>query len=95
MAGLKFVGAIPSITSIAYPGTVGKYHKFEINFHLNPYDYEQIDAWAELVSPSGKVSKVYGFYYEGFHKLDDGACPSYEILEPSGEEVWKVRFSPQ
>ncbi|MBK9450043.1 MAG: DUF5060 domain-containing protein [Bacteroidetes bacterium] len=92
------VCAAPSISNIVFPNTIGKYQKFEISFDLgtynNPYDYDEIDCWAEFVSPSGKVSKVFGFYYEGYLKTDDGAATSNEILVPTGGNHWKFRFSP-
>jgi Domain of unknown function (DUF5060) len=90
--------ALPHFTQINFPEAVGKYNKLEVSFqlnaYLNPYDYEQIDVWAEFTAPSGKSVKVYGFYYEGYRKLDDGAPTSDEILAPDGQQGWKVRFSP-
>ncbi len=93
------VCAAPNISNIVFPNTIGKYQKFEISFDLgtynNPYDYDEIDCWAEFVSPSGKVSKVFGFYYEGYLKTDDGAATSNEILVPTAGDHWKFRFSPR
>ncbi|HEX2900225.1 MAG TPA: DUF5060 domain-containing protein, partial [Bacteroidia bacterium] len=92
------VWATPNLTNISFPSTVGKYHKFEVNFdlnqYLNPYDEEQINVWAEFISPSGKPFKAYGFYYEDWQKVDDGAPDSDEILIPTGQHGWKIRFSP-
>jgi hypothetical protein len=92
------IEATPAFLDINFPETVGKYLKFEVDFELNdypnPYNPDQIDTWGEFVSPAGKLYKVYGFYYEGYDKLDDGAPTAYEILAPSEEENWKIRFSP-
>ncbi len=94
----QLLSATPTITNLQFPATVGRYQKFEINFDLNayfnPYDDEQIDLWAEFKSPSGKDFKVFGFYFEGYDKLDDGAFTSYEHLNPNGMNSWKIRFSP-
>jgi hypothetical protein len=98
LSSMGILPATPLITNVQFPAAIYKYQKFEVDFdlntYLNPYDFEQIDLWAEFISPSGKRAKVFGFYYEGYHKLDDGAYTSYEILAPSGENSWKIRFSP-
>jgi hypothetical protein len=49
---------------------VAQYEKLELNVDLkatfdNPFDPEQIDLSAEFTSPSGKVTKVWGFYNPG------------------------------
>jgi hypothetical protein len=49
------------------PTSVGLYEKFELVVHLeatysNPFDPEQVDLWAEFTSPSGKVTKIWGFF---------------------------------
>ncbi len=56
--------------------TVKKYEKFELRLELknvgieNPYDPEDIDVYAFFTSPSGKKTKINGFYddYEGADK---------------------------
>jgi hypothetical protein len=63
------IAAPPAIRSAqpSTPASVGLYEKFELAVDLeaaytNPFDPDQIDLWAEFTSPSGKVSKIWGFY---------------------------------
>jgi hypothetical protein len=97
LACLK-IGATPIISNVSHPNSVGRYEKFEIDFelnpYLNPYDFDEIDVWAEFTASSGKISKVFGFYFDEWLKIDDGAPTSDEILVPTGQYGWKIRFSP-
>lgn len=50
---------------------VGRYDKFELQVDLqadfeNPYDPDQLDLSAEFTAPSGKVTRVFGFYNPSF-----------------------------
>jgi hypothetical protein len=49
---------------------VAEYEKLELNIDLkatfdNPFDPDQVDLSAEFTAPSGKVTKVWGFYNPG------------------------------
>ncbi|MCU0916052.1 MAG: DUF5060 domain-containing protein [Planctomycetes bacterium] len=63
------LAAAPVVHS-ARPSTsepVGLYGKCELRIDMdatytNPFDPEQIDLWAEVTAPSGKVQKIWGFY---------------------------------
>lgn len=37
-----------------------------ITSKYNPYDYNQIDVYAEITSPSNVITKVYGFWYRDY-----------------------------
>ncbi len=99
--------ADPGIDSIQENiNTVGRYEKFEITLEVeakfsNPYDPEDIDLSAQLISPSGKNYKVNGFYFQNYKRTgnsgmnaDKNTCIIKEILEPQGKPVWKIRFTP-
>jgi hypothetical protein len=50
---------------------VGRFEKFELQVELradfeNPYDPDQLDLTAEFKSPSGKATRVAGFYNPGY-----------------------------
>lgn len=57
----------------------------------NPFDPRQIEVDGVFRSPAGKELTVPGFLYRQYgRKLESGR----ELIEPAGEPVWKVRFSP-
>lgn len=61
-------GELPHVEVISTNATqVGLYEKFEAVFLLhatyqNPYDPDEIDVRARLISPSGKTWEIFGFY---------------------------------
>ncbi|NQT50950.1 DUF5060 domain-containing protein, partial [bacterium] len=56
----------------------------------NPFDADDVRLDAQVVSPSGRVWSVPGFYYKPFvRRLDKNT----EILEPDGEPRWQVRLA--
>lgn len=83
------------IADLTFPGNVEAYTRFEISFavrgqYSNPFDPEEIDVYAEFVTPLGNVS-IPAFYYQNYtRKLYGGK----EILVPLGDPLWKVRFTP-
>jgi len=78
------------------PKEVARYGAIELTLDLratcdNPFDPEDIDVHAEFTSPAGKAVRVNGFLFQPFaRRLQDGA----ERIEPAGEPVWKLRFTP-
>ena len=76
--------------------TVACYDKQEFTLEMtgswtNPYDPEQIDLMATLMSPSGKTIRVPGFYYWPFTRQQ---TENHEQLTPGDKPQWKVRFTP-
>ncbi len=75
---------------------VPRYETVELTLDLsasyeNPFDPEDIDVHALFTSPTGKQIQVNGFLDQPFNRrLEDNA----EKIEPAGEPVWKVRFTP-
>jgi len=97
-----------SISSISEIASVAKYDKEEITFNLTtsavnpqlPYDLsaptgvngaEGVSVDAIFTSPSGKVWSQPGFYYQIF---DDQIKNNSAWFYPTGQAVWKIRFSP-
>lgn len=88
--------AQPKINGLTFPSSVNLFDLYEITFQLgsyaNPYDPEVIDVYAEFTAPDGRVSKVNGFYYEGYRFEE---YKGYEKSQPdSRNNGWKVRFTP-
>lgn len=58
---------------------------------LNPFDPREIEVKATFESPSGKRSRVDGFFYQSFTRMLEG---DKERLAPIGRPEWRVRFTP-
>lgn len=93
---ITFGYAQPRISGLTFPSSVNLFNLYEITFQLgtytNPYDPAVVDVYAEFTAPNGKVSRVNGFYYEGyrFEKYHD-----YEKAYPeTRNNGWKIRFTP-
>jgi len=76
--------------------TVPRGGKFEITFELsrsyeNPYDPNEIEVWGVFRSPSGRVARVPGFFYQGYART---LVRKVERLIPTGAPQWKIRFAP-
>ena len=74
---------------------VGRYETFEITFDLtqtysNPFDPRVIDVTARFVAPSGKVTVVPAFFYQGYRRAKS---EGQERLTAVGRPEWKVRFT--
>lgn len=80
-----------------YPGgKVPRFSKFEITLSLdrtytNPFDPHEIQVDGYFTSPEHAISVQPGFYYQAYQmtRIDD-----QENYTPSGNPVWKVRFTP-
>ncbi|MGZ9165446.1 MAG: outer membrane protein assembly factor BamB family protein, partial [Anaerolineales bacterium] len=101
-------GSKITVTGITDLGPVAKYDKQEITFRVNtsasnpqlPFDPDAprginglagVSIEGVFVSPSGKKWAQPGFYYQIFDdQVKDGSAWFY----PTGQAVWKVRFSP-
>lgn len=90
--------------------TVARYQKFELSLELSrqfasdsflPYYYYDpsdpnqdpngISVDATFVSPSGKQIAVPGFYFQDFIRSQ---ANNDVVMTPTGNPLWKVRFSP-
>ncbi|MCK9554555.1 cellulase family glycosylhydrolase [bacterium] len=86
--GIGSSDKVPVITAVSLSkDTIGWREKLEIDISLdseieNPFDYDEITVFAELISPENKKIRAEGFLYD--------------IQKPDTEEklIWKVRFSP-
>ncbi len=56
----------------------------------NPFDASDIALDARVTLPGGKVRSVPGFLYRPFDRKEE---QSREVLLPSGEPSWRVRFA--
>ena len=85
--------AQPVINSINPSGSaVEQYGKLEIELDItaiftNPYDYDQIEVWADFTAPDSQIIRVDGFFMEDFILNANGS------LTPDGEG-FKIRFAP-
>ncbi len=88
--------AQPKFNGLTFPTNVNLFDLYEISFQMgtygNPYDPAVIDVYAEFTAPNGKVSRVNGFYFEGysFEKYKGYEKPKAE----SRSNGWRVRFTP-
>ena len=97
-----------AVSNITDSGSVAKFDKQEITFNVStlasnpqlPYDTSAptgingsagVSVDGVFTSPSGKTWVQPGFYYQIF---DDQIKGGGEWFYPTGQAVWKVRFSP-
>ncbi len=84
------------IKNISFPPSVHKFEKFEVRFdieeeYLNPFDPDEVDAGAEIITPSGTTLFVPAFYTQDFERyLESGV----ERFKPLGAPYWAIRFTP-
>lgn len=69
---------------------------FEMNNYANPYKSNEIQVYADFLSPSGISYRVLGFYYEDFLKNDFncGHSIACEELTAADQGYWRVLFTP-
>jgi hypothetical protein len=78
------------------PATIAQWARFEASYApdvapANPFDPDEIDVRAELVTPGGKTVEAIGFWYQGFTRaLVNGR----EKLTPDGTPGFRIRFTP-
>jgi hypothetical protein len=87
---LALRAAVPEASSVS------RYGKFELTLDLaatfdNPFDPANVDIWASFTSPQGRTVRVNGFLDQPHTRKLDGRR---ELIEPSGEPAWKIRFTP-
>jgi len=76
--------------------TVGQYEKLELTVRLpstyaNPFDPDEVHVQGTFTTPSGRIIKIPGFYYQGYQRSRDG--DGNESLTPIGSGVFKIRFA--
>jgi len=93
----------PVVTSLVtnlvdYPNDqVPRSEKFEVtltlsNSYANPFDPAEIRVDGYFTSPAGATIVQPGFYYQAYQLTTVNGVETYT---PSGNPVWKVRFSPR
>ena len=85
---------IQGVTEIADP--IARYGHFEAAIALNetfanPFDPDQIAVDVTFTSPTGRIQRVPGFWYEPFTV---GGSPDFESYSSAGPAHWRVRFTP-
>ena len=90
----SLAGAAPRFGEVTAPHEVGRNQRLELTFPLqatfeNPDDPAQIDVVATFTDPAGQPVKLPAFRYVPFQQTAAG------VVEPAGEPVWKVRFTPR
>ena len=79
------------------PPTVGLYQTLTVRFELNrqvanPFDPALADVQVRVEAPSGKITRVLGFWHQDF---DSRAHYAGEELTPVGRPEWQVRITPR
>jgi len=77
-------------------GTVEVFHRVEISVSgvpaaSNPFDPESIALDLEVTQPTGQPLRVPGYFQQDYDRRLDG---SREILTPTGEGTWRLRWLP-
>ena len=89
--------ASPEISDVTVnDDNIPRYEKFEISFQLsgtwdNPFDPDQVVVDCDFQTPDGKTMTMPGFYFQDYQRA---YANGRERLNPIGEPMWKVRFSP-
>ncbi|MHC4841765.1 MAG: glycosyltransferase [Planctomycetota bacterium] len=60
--------------------------------YANPFDPDQIDAMAEIMSPDGAISNAAAFYTQDF---EAAVVDGDEVLTATGAPHWQFRFTPR
>ena len=88
----------PQITKVrTLSRTPRAYALFETGFTLpdryaNPFDPTEIDAGAQIVTPSGVTNTIHAFYYLSHYRLEDEVG---QPVEPDGLPEWRLRYCPR
>jgi hypothetical protein len=78
--------------------TIQQYSLFETQFSVNVqaknmFDPAQIDIAAQFTAPDGRKIYVPAFWMQPYQQTCSQNC-SIELLKPSGQPGWRVRFTP-
>jgi len=92
---LAAAGRAGAAVAQSAPG-VARWERVELTVELpesyaNPFDPAEISVTGEFRSPSGRATRVPGFYYQGYERSRDAG--GNEALAPVGKGVFKVRFA--
>lgn len=74
-----------------------RFERFELAVRLdaeygNPFDFNDVNLYAEFVSPSGKTVRIDGFLYRKYELFLFGR--DAETVRNPGEPEWRLRFAP-
>jgi hypothetical protein len=58
----------------------------------NPFDPDDINVEADIITPDNKTIKLPGFYYQDFSR---NLVNNHEILSPASKGDWRFRFTPK
>ena len=122
LVSIIFFSTISSFTQIYVnnvihisSNTIGKFEKFEISLDLssnnfnNPYDPDEIDIYAEFVSPTNVTTRINSFYMVDFKRNSNsynptilGSCNDFDLhvqdfqylTQLNDNKSWRIRFSP-
>lgn len=88
---------LPPPGPAASPPTVGRFETFTVRFELNrqvsnPFDPEQADVRAAIVTPKGEKLECFGFWFQDYERA---GRYNGEQLTPVGRPEWRVRFTPR
>jgi len=70
---------------------------YQVRFDLpdrynNPFDPDEIDVQAQIVTPTGSTNLIHGFYYQSHYRLEDELG---KPVEPDGRPEWRIRYCPR
>jgi len=71
-----------------------EFHEAEAHFWCafdNPFRDAEVRLWAEVTAPSGRQSRVSGFFTRDFERALDGDT---ERVSPVGHSRWRLRIAP-
>ena len=82
---------------VSSASTIGLYERFELTVQVsgeieNPYDPDEVRLEATFAPAKGEPVTVSGFYYQPFERITEAG---HDVIQPAGEPVWKVRFTPR
>ncbi|MEW6359656.1 MAG: DUF5060 domain-containing protein [Planctomycetota bacterium] len=77
-------------------GRIGRCRTLEVAIdveadYANPYDPEDVSLCAYFTAPSGRIERVWAFFYQDF-RMGDGK--DAQALAPCKGPVWKLRYTP-
>ena len=88
--------AVVRLVDVSGPGVATQFGRFETAGLLephpaNPFDPGQADVWGHFRDPAGREWRMPAFWFQDYERaLVNGR----EVLTPTGEPGWRVRFAP-